>query len=114
MKTPFSTRLRGGAYSRFTHQAVSGATSSCASPATSPNCQSARPRNCSMSKLSGTRKSRSRRVANLISERIRETRKFLTTESPRSSPITYQVPFSGRSAKGLIVRSRSSSRPIDQ
>ena len=45
---------------------------------------------------------------------MRETRKLLTTVSSRSSPITYQVPFSGRSAYGLIVRSRSSSRAIDQ
>ena len=67
-----------------------------------------------MSKLSGTRKSRSRRVANLISERIRETRKLFSMLSSRSRPITYQVPFSGSSAYGLIVRSRSSSRAIDQ
>ena len=67
-----------------------------------------------MLKLSGTRKSRSRRVAKRISERMRETRKFLTTPSSWSWPITYQVPFSGSSAYGLIVRSRSSSLAIDQ
>ena len=67
-----------------------------------------------MSNVSGMRKSRSRRVAKRISERMRETRKFLTMSSSRSWPITYQVPFSGSSAYGLSVRSRSSSRAIDQ
>ena len=106
--------LRGLGVRAATHQAVSGATSIRALPAMSPNCHSARPRNSSTSKSAGKRKSRSRRVAKRISERMRETRKFLTTSSSWSSPITYQVPFSGSSAYGLTVRSRSSSRPIDQ
>ena len=69
-------------------------------------------------KSAGMRKSRSRRVANLISPRIRDTRKVrLRSESSgrsRSSPTTYQTPFSSNSPYGLTVRSASESVPIVQ
>ena len=106
----FTTRLREPPYARSTHQAVSGATSIRASPATSPNCHSARPRYSSTSKSCGSRKSRSRRVAKRMSERMRETRKVRMSSRSRSCPITYHEPFSGRSAYGFSVRSSSRSR----
>jgi hypothetical protein len=89
---------------------VSGATSIRASPTMSPNCHSARPRNCSTSNSGGSLKSRSRRVANRMSDRMRETRKVRMSSRSRSWPITYHEPFSGSSAYGLSVRSISSSR----
>ena len=45
---------------------------------------------------------------------MRETRKVRSAEASRSSPTTYQAPASWKSAYGLTVRSRSSSREIDQ
>ena len=67
-----------------------------------------------MSNSAGVRKSRSRRVANLISPRIRETRKVRMSSRSRSWPTTYQTPLSGMSAYGLSARSDTSSREIDQ
>ena len=67
-----------------------------------------------MSKSVGVRKSRSRRVANLISPRMRETRNVRMSSRSRSWPITYQTPLSGSSAYGLSVRSETLSREIDQ
>jgi hypothetical protein len=64
------------------------------------------------------RKSRSRRVANLISARMRETRNVRRRSSPasrsRSSPTTYQMPFISHRPYGLTVRSASWSEVIVQ
>ena len=49
-----------------------------------------------------------------MSPRIRETRNVFTFSSSRSSPTTYHWPRSKRSAYGFTVRSRCSSRTIDQ
>ena len=68
-----------------------------------------------MSNSVGIRKSRSRRVANRMSPRMRETRNFLTVPpSSRSAPTMYQTPKSVRSAYGFTVRSDSLSREIEK
>ena len=66
------------------------------------------PRYGSIAKSAGMRKSRSRRVAKRISPEMRETRKVRIAWRSRSWPTTYQLPLSGSSAYGLIVRSISS------
>ena len=108
-KTP-SSSLPVEPYARRTHHAVSPRTSIRAVPTTSPICHGGRPRYSSTSKSAGARKSRSRRVANLMSPRMRETRKVRMSFRSRSSPTTYQRPLSLMSAYGLSVRSLSLSR----
>ena len=59
-------------------------------------------------------KSRSRRVAKRMSDRIRATRNVRVASRSRSCPTTYQTPSSSRSAYGLRRRSVSRSRAGDQ
>ena len=102
--TPSST-VPASASVRSTHQAVSSETAMRAVPIGSPICQGRGTRCASTSKSSGTRKSRSRRVAKRMSPLIRETLNVRTPERSRSLPTTYQLPSSSRSAYGFTVRS---------
>ncbi len=85
-------------YRRSTSQVASALTSMTAVPTSSAESfHGGRSRYAVTLKSAGIRKSRSRRVANLISPRIRETRNVRRRSSSASrsmsSPTTYQMPF---------------------
>ena len=109
-----STTAPASASVRWTHHAVSPWTPMRATPTWVPICHGRAILCASTSNSAGRRKSRSRRVANRMSERIRATRKVRVASRSRSCPTTYQTPSSSRSAYGFSRRSVSRSRAGDQ